>query len=190
MIIKFYRRDKEYCNKCRYCCTLSVCTTSQGSRFLFSNESLTHAKTGSLTSDAPNAAFGFSTDMRMYKTYDFRCLKPQQGVPSDFWPHYEMHGYRQAKTPTELDLVKEIPFDKYFYNFEDPEVLHAMTDGTQHGKDLWKKAYGFDEVQYIPGKGSDARMYKCYDHCLKEEYGKFAKYCKASGGIFKCCVYG
>ena len=65
----------------------------------------------------------------MWKNYDFRCLKPKEGVPSAKWPHYEMKGYRAAKTQEELDKVEEIPFDKYFFNLEDPDVLNLMTNG-------------------------------------------------------------
>ena len=39
-----FRRDKEFCDECRYCCTLSVCTTADGSRFLQTNESLKEAQ--------------------------------------------------------------------------------------------------------------------------------------------------
>ena len=87
-----------------------------------------------LLDGSPSAILGFSTDIKMYKSNDFRCLKPKDGVPIEKWPHYEMHGYRAAKTEEELDEVEEIPFDKYFFNFEDPEVLNAMTDGTEKGR--------------------------------------------------------
>ena len=72
--------------------------------------------------------FGYSVDDLMYKKYDFRCLKPKKG-PSKKWPHYEMHGFRAARTKEDLKKVTEIPFDKYFFNFEDPEVLDKMTNG-------------------------------------------------------------
>ena len=32
------RRDKEFCHSCRYCCTLSVCTTQHGTYFSQSTE--------------------------------------------------------------------------------------------------------------------------------------------------------
>ena len=38
----------------------------------------------------------YSVDMNMYKSNDFRCLKPKKGVPYEKWPHYEMTGYRQT----------------------------------------------------------------------------------------------
>ena len=89
--------------------------------------------------------------------------------------------------------MKELPFDFYFYNFEDPKVLYAMTDGTQKGVNLWKKTYGFDHVFWGPGKGGYSRRDKCQNHCLEAEYGKrgeFATDCKKNKGVFKCCIYG
>ena len=133
-----FRRNKEFCHECRYCCTLSVCTTAGGSTYLHTNQTLEKVQSRGLLDGAPTASFGFSTDMRMYKSYDFRCLKPKDDIPIEKWPHYEMHGYRAAKTEEELDVVEEIPFDKYFFNFEDPEVLNAMTDGTEKGRKYWR----------------------------------------------------
>ena len=97
------------------------------------------------------ATAGFSIDMTMYKGYDFRCLKPKAGVPSEKWPHYEMQAFRAAKTKEELKKVEEIPFDKYFYNFEDLEVLDAFTDGSDKGLELWKRTFGFDWAQWTLG---------------------------------------
>ena len=136
-----------------------------------------------------NAAVGFASDQKLYKNNDFRCLKPKPGTPTSKWGHYEMHGYRAAKTKEELSKVMEIPFDKYFYNFEDPDILHAMTDGSQSGLELWKKTYGFDAAYYVPGKISTQTNFKCSMHCLEAEYSKFAENCKRNGGFFKCCVY-
>ena len=31
-----------------------------------------------------------------------RCLKPNPKIPTSKWNHYEMHGYRAAKTKAEL----------------------------------------------------------------------------------------
>ena len=91
------RRDKEFCHECRFCCTLSVCTTKDGSYFL---DSAVLNKNNN--KQVVNAKIGFQTDMRMYKAADFRCLKPSASVPSSKWPHYDMVGYRAAKTRAEL----------------------------------------------------------------------------------------
>ena len=71
----------------------------------------------------------------MYNSYDFRCLKPKSGVPSEKWPHYDMEAFRKAKTEEDLFFVEEISFDKYFFNLEDPEVLNAMSNG-KNRKDI------------------------------------------------------
>ena len=75
-----------------------------------------------------NAKNLYQTDHFMYKKPDYRCLKPKTGVPSSEWPHFEMDGYRATKTKQELDNVKEMKFDKYFFNFADPSVLQEMAD--------------------------------------------------------------
>ena len=59
-----------------------------------------------------DAIMGYTTDMKMYKYDDFRCLKPQPDLPSSQWPHYDMKQHRTAKTTEELNKVDEIPFDK------------------------------------------------------------------------------
>ena len=98
----FCRRDKEYCHECRYCCTLSVCTNKDGSTFVQSENDLKETKKKGFQHGAPSASFGFLRDMRMYMSYDFRCLKPKPKVKMDKWPHYEMQAFRRAKTEKEL----------------------------------------------------------------------------------------
>ena len=49
-----------------------------------------------------DAAMAFLTDMLMYKQHDYRCLKPNPKVPSSEWGHYDMHGFRAAKSTKEL----------------------------------------------------------------------------------------
>ena len=145
-----------------------------------------------LLDGSPSAILGFSTDIKMYKSNDFRCLKPKDGVPIEKWPHYEMHGYRAAKSEEELEEVEEIPFDKYFFNFEDPEILNAMTDGTEKGLNLWKRTYGWDWAAWIPSSftfsSSATDLPKGREHCLQAEYDDFAQNCKNNGGFFKCCL--
>ena len=186
------RRDKENCHECRYCCTLSVCTTEEGNAFKFSSDDAPPFKLGKdegFDDGSKDAAWGFSNDARLYKNYDFRCLKPKAGVPIEDWPHYEMKGFRAAKSKQELEEVEEIPFDKYFFNFEDPQVLKAMTDGTEKALSLWRKAYGFDWADFTQGRGHEVKLRKLYQHCLEAEYGDFAQQCKGDGGVFKCCTY-
>ena len=141
----------------------------------------------------------------MYKKNDFRCLKPKDGVPIEQWPHYEMHGYRAAMTEEELSQVQEIPFDKNFFNFEDPEVLNSFTDGSDNSINLWKETYGFDWGVWRTGIGSGwctvlfnvsenvkggAKSMKTFQHCLQAEFDSYAQECKKNGGFFKCCCSG
>ena len=141
---------------------------------------------------APTASFGYSQDMRMYMSYDFRCLKPKPKLKMDKWPHYEMHAFRKAKTEKDLAEVEEIPFDKYFMNWEDPNVLKAMTDGSEKGLELWKKTYGFDWAYWLDGNNGELKhddFLRITTHCkLAEQFSSsFAQNCKKSGGFFKCC---
>ena len=56
------------------------------------------------------------------------------------------------------------------------------------GLDIWKKTYGFDWADWIPGHGPSghADFFKLKEHCLREEYGTYAQSCKKDGGFFKC----
>ena len=107
----------------------------------------------------------------------------QASVPSSKWPHYEMKGFRAAKTESELNSVKEISFNRLFFNFEDPRTWKTMMNpkNKKDGLDLWKETYGFDYASY-------RACYTCRYKCIREEYSKFAMKCKEDGGFFKCCV--
>ena len=127
----------------------------------------------------------------MYKQPDFRCLKPKEGIPSSAWPHFEMSGYRAAKTKQELQNVKEIKFNRYFFNWEDPTVWKEMTDtASKQSQQIWKDTFGFDTVHFTKGNSqpltySDA---PCAKDCLEAEFGRFARSCRRAGGVFKCCM--
>ena len=124
--------------------------------------------------------------MKMWKYYDFRCLKPKKDLTPEKWPHYEMIGYRAAKTKEELQRVKEIKFDKYFFNLEDPKVWKDMTDVKKASR-IWKKTYGFNFAALTEGKDGNANNTKCMIDCFKSEQRSFARQCKRKGGLFKCC---
>ena len=126
----------------------------------------------------------------MYKAPDYRCLKPKKGVPSSEWPHFEMDGFRAAKTKQELANVKEMKFDKYFFNFADPSVLEEMTDtiNSRKTRQLWKDTYGFDTVNFIQSDHEDDDITPCAVDCLYAEFSSFAQRCKEAGGVYKCCV--
>jgi hypothetical protein len=121
------RRDKEFCHECRFCCTLSVCTSPNGTVYKGSKNITTNKN----KHQEVNSKMGFETDLKMRKSYDFRCLKPKAKITLAKWPHYEMSGYRNAKTKKELENVKEIKFDKYVFNFEDPDIFKQMMKDTK-----------------------------------------------------------
>ena len=52
---EYFRRDKEYCHECRYCCTLSVCTTAAGTIYLHTNKTLEELQHTGHHSNAPTA---------------------------------------------------------------------------------------------------------------------------------------
>ena len=111
-----------------------------------------------------------------------------------------MPEFRAAKNKAELRKVEEVPFDKHFFNLEDPKVFRAMTD-PQKGPKLWKKTYGLDFVSFLPVVNfsvyevnqqkwtyNTTSYHEVHENCLAAEYGKFAQDCKKKGGFFKCCV--
>jgi len=176
------RRDKEFCHECRFCCTLSMCTSVDGTIFKGSkNLGDEHIE------QEVNAKIGFETDRKMWKKGDYRCLKPKENLEPENWPHYEMKGFRSANTKDQLDNVMEIEFDKFFFNFEDPKMFKQMIKGAER-ESLWKKTYGFDYVSFNDKEGSKVADTDCLINCLKAEKRKFAKTCQKEGGFFKCCM--
>jgi len=170
------RRDKEFCHECRYCCSLSMCTSKDGT--IFKNTgNITAQKNKEGTMDA---AFGFDSHGRLYKKNDFRCLKPDSKRKPEKWSHYNMEEYRSAKTEEDLKKVKEIKHDKYFFNFEDPEIYKQMMH-LKKGPKIWRKTFGFDFASL------DMFSFKCHSYCYKAEKRKFAKKCRKKNGFFKCC---
>jgi len=178
------RRDKEFCHECRFCCTLSMCTSVDGTIFKGSkNLGDEHIE------QEVNAKIGFETDRKMWKKGDYRCLKPKENLEPENWPHYEMKGFRSANTKEQLNNIMEIEFDKFFFNLEDPKIFKQMIKGDKR-KSLWKKTYGFDYVSFNDKEGSKLYTTNCYKNCLKAENRKFAKRCRRRGGLFKCCMTG
>ena len=189
-----FRRDKEFCHECRFCCTLSICTV--GDKQIFKETKNDTHQIKSEKSKAISAQSGFLVDLDMYNSNDYRCLKPKKRLRPSKWPHYYMPEFRAAKNKEELRKVEEVPFDKNFHNMEDPKVFKAMTD-PKKGLKLWKKTYGMDFVDFLPvvnftvvqGQTIYApSFHRVYKNCLGAEYGKFALDCKKKGGFFKCCM--
>ena len=127
----------------------------------------------------------FSVDHFMYKQNDYRCLKPSTIQPPERWPYYEMEGFRAAKTEDDLEKVKEIKYDKNFFNFEDPKVFRGFTIKPGRRK-LWRKTYGFDFASTSFYPTDPTAGYQCIRYCYQAEHAKFANQCREKGGFFKC----
>ena len=140
-------------------------------------------------SGPPDAIFGYTADMSLYKNNDFRCLKPKESLPSEEWPHYDMDGFRSATSQRELDEVKELKFYKAFFNFEDPTILKLFTSGKNNGLVAWKTHYGFDWADWTHGEGYEADLSALKEHCIKAEFEEFGRKCLKDGGIFKCFAW-
>ena len=148
-----------FCNECRFCCTLGVCTTPTGLN-LFTSTFNSTTRVAKLRGESnvsktlkTDATSGFLTNKKMWKSEDFRCLKPKSTDPNN-WPHYEMEGFRKAANKKELEAVKEIKFDKYFFNLEDPYIFNEMVNGKKEKRrNIWTKTYGFDYVNFNTKKG-------------------------------------
>jgi len=185
------RRDAYFCNECRFCCTLGICTlpTSSGS---VSEFALQDNKTGQT---------GVQMYIRkdsIYKDHDYRCLKPFSHKKPERWQTYEMHQFREAANEKKLAKVNSFKYDKNFNNWIDMDVLKEYTKNT-FGK-AWKQSYGLENVRSLP-RNPPTNQTKpedknsgivntdiCGEDCIDMERSKFAKKCKKRGGFFKCCM--
>ena len=134
-----------------------------------------------------DARIAFANNQRMFKQNDFRCLKPISFIEPRKWPYYDMEGFRAAKSKKELQNVKVIKYDKYFFNFEDRGIFKKMMD-IKRGQKKWRKTYGFDFVSFNNLRNQPVTDYECIKYCYKSERGKFARKCKKDGGLHKCCM--
>ena len=179
----FSRRDKEFCHECRFCCTLSICTNKDGTTFKESeNYEENVNRDGKI-----DARYNYRTDQRLYKKSDYRCMKPSNRTKPEKWSYYDMEGFRAAKTRDELKKVKGVKYDKYFFNFEDPEVFKKLMH-SKKGPRKWRRTYGYDFAYLQSNQKQPVMNYECLKYCYKAERKRFAKNCKKKGGFFKCCL--
>lgn len=189
------RRDKMGCNDCRFCCTLPMCTYSPGykANTFFDMEQKIELKTQENEQRADEIFF---SDQHLYKTDDYRCLKPESHEDPEKWHTYEVKGFREAFNKEQLENTRTYKYDKYLYNWEDPKIFKAFTKNEKKARNIWKKSYKFHYTGMIPGGDANSNlsantswtnMTKCVKKCIKLEHSKFAKKCKKEGGYFKCC---
>merc|ERR1719239_1180178 len=184
------RRDKVFCDECRYCCTLPFCSYKgehgeiivEGENILIANK-IEDQEIGTL------AVYELRATNSFYKGYDNRCLKPDDNKPAEKWDHYDPDEFYEAINKEELEQAKTWEFDKNFFNFEDPDVMKKFAD--KKDTDIWKKTYGFDYV-HIDHRACNCTNIKLYPEtiqaCLKMELkSSFAKKCRKDKGFFKCC---
>jgi len=180
------RRDKVFCDECRYCCTLPFCSyKDENGEIIVEGENILTANKIADQEIETHAVYELKAINRLYKGYDNRCLKPDENKPAEKWDHYDPDEFYKALTKEELEQAKTWTFDKNFINFVDPGVMKKFTDPKK--TDIWKKTYGFDYVHVEP-KG-EFRLYpEAVKACMKKELkSSFAKKCRKDQGFFKCC---
>ena len=158
-----------------------MCTTKYGT--IFNKPSRNQQKSKKNKNWILDAMEAFGNDQRLFKRNDYRCLKPSNTKRPEKWSYYDLEGFRAARTEDELNKVKEIKYDKYFFNFEDPWVFKRMLH-PKKGPRLWRKVYGFD-FAYVQNLNKQPVLnYGCMKYCYKAKRKKFARNCKKKGGFF------
>jgi len=189
------RRDKFFCDECRFCCTLPFCTYID-SESGYEIRQLGEMDLGqTVAGDQENgirAVDLIHITNKLYKDDDGRCLKPYSNKDPEKWDHYKPDDFAFALTKESLEKARTMKFDKRFFNFEDPEVFKEMT-GKDYQKNF-KEVYGYDFVSRV-GENFDVETHSsfstaipCAEECLKTEQSQFARRCRKKGGFFKCCI--
>jgi len=187
------RRDKAFCDECRFCCTVPFCShpTNETEIVAHFGESNLPTEEG----DQPNKVTAIEmlrSRESMYKGEDQRCLKPDSHKDPAKWEHYDPDDFVQAVDETQLKEANTTKFDKNFFNFES---VDAFAEATSNPLDFFKKSYGYDFAGLIPDHLADAsgqiqtlsQLEPCAADCLREEQSDFAKQCRKDRGFFKCC---
>ena len=109
----------------------------------------------------------------MYKSQDYRCLKPYSNKNSEKWKFYSMPEYQKASTDEEWKKIKSFKYDNDFNNWIDPSVFKKFTSSIESARKSWKDSYGFPIVNLLPWTGipGDSRAFNyttCIKSCAKE----------------------
>jgi len=180
------RRDKVFCDECRYCCTLPFCSyKDEHGEIIVEGENILTSNKIADQEIGTHAVYELKAINTFYKGYDNRCLKPDENKPAEKWDHYDQDDFYEAINKEELEQAKTWTFDKNFLNFVDPGVMKQFTDTKK--TDIWKETYGFDNVHVVP-EGTFKLYPETLQACLKKELkSSFAKKCRKDKGFFKCC---
>ena len=190
------RRDKRGCNECRFCCTLPMCTYPPGGLESTVFDGLNGLNLNSQKNKIQANDIFFSNGM-IYKSEDYRCLKPYSHEDPNKWHTYDMEAYRKSFSPKTLDNVHSFKYDNNLHNFVDPMVLKKFTRSKKDSEANWKRSYGYHYVKNIPGFHFKKSIFgvslninatSCVNKCNAIENSRFAQLCAQEGGYFKCCV--
>ena len=133
------RRDKRFCDKCRFCCTLPMCSMDPGGEkgTTFEGE---HLELKDQSNEKTAVGNYFST-LHRFMTDDYYCLKPDDKKDPKYWEQYDMESFRKAFTKEALDNVRTYKYDKNLNNFVDPKVLKVFTKNEKRSYKAWRESY-------------------------------------------------
>ena len=196
------RRDKfKFCHECRFCCTLPMCTYPPGNK---ANTDFDMKHQTKMSNKISAKEIFFSDHHKNYNDNNY-CIKPESHEDPKQWLRYELKGFRQAYTKEMLENTKKFKYDKYFSNFEDPEVFKLYTKNEKTAIKKFKKVYKNHFVSRVPGYLSSSSYQRggnytrpklrvnyttCIKKCIEMEKSQFAKNCEKARGYFKCCITG
>ena len=159
------------CHECQYCCTLPMCTYPPGGleRTTFENQTK--------TKDESTISAISSVD---------ECIKPFSHKNPKKWHSYRQNDFLYAHSKKSFENLKSYETNEY-WNWIDPEVLKAVTEGPKAVKNL-QSFFWNSYVARIPKDLSRRSIFPCLKRCVQMENSNYARSCKRLGGYFKCCA--
>ena len=151
------RRDKRGCHECRFCCTLPMCTYPPGGRDNTVFDGLHDLKLEDQQKNVIGANDIFFSEELIFRSDDYRCLKPNSHKDPKKWHAYDMKAYRTAFSSKTLKNVSSIKHDNNMFNFDDPKVFKSFTKSEKYAKKYWRNTYGLYYIKTIPGHGEDQK---------------------------------
>ena len=134
------RRDRRFCDECRFCCTLPICVRSPGGEEGTDFDDY-HLELHDQVHETFLAEELYFSHHHRFKTEDYYCLKPYSHKDPAKWKQYDMEEYRAAYTEDALDKVHTYKHDVRLNNFADPKVLKAFTKKEKKSLKAWKETY-------------------------------------------------
>ena len=103
----------------------------------------------------------------IYKSEDYRCLKPYSHKDPKKWHTYDMHTYRRAVNNLTLQNVDSFKYDNDFNNFIDPSVFDKYTSDIETIRSVWNKSYGFNNT-FLPYVMNSETEFHLKSDCLEK----------------------